>query len=323
MIRRVDTLREWDNAALRGFPIDARYLVGVSGGRDSVTLLHWLQAQRYLRLIVCHFDHRLRARAGRADARFVERIAARAGLPFEGESEDIKARAAQSNCSIETAARAARYEFFAKVSRRRRCCTIFLGHHADDLVETFLFNLLRGSGSEGQRGMRAISVQKIDGAQLTVVRPLLAVWREQIDDYIQAHGLRFREDASNSSLQPMRNRVRHRIIPLIEKEFGRSIRKSLWRAAEIAAEEHAVLNDLMVAQLQQKKNLPVLTLKKLPVALQRRALRRWLREHAVADVSFELIESTRALLDSTRGPAKINLPGDRHARRKAGELFIE
>ena len=315
MTKRVHLLRAWDASVLRDFPTGRRYLIGVSGGRDSVVLLHWLLAQGYQKLVVCHLDHGLRGRAAQADARFVERLAAQAKLPFVLQCEDVKARAAKSKCSIETAARAARHEFFAAVGRRRRCPTIFLGHHADDLAETFLFNLLRGSGSEGQRAIRAVSTQRVKKFGLTIVRPLLGVWREEIDAYVGAHQLRFREDASNQSLGPMRNRIRHRILPMLEKEFGRGVRQSLWRAAEIAAEEHAALEEMMPPDLRDAR--------KLPVALQRRAVRRWLREHAIADIGFELIERVRALLDPSGDVAKVNLPGNRHARRRSGKLFIE
>lgn len=309
------TLPRWASAVLREYPTMRRYLIGVSGGRDSVVLLHWLQTLGYRKLVVCHLDHSLRGRAGAADARFVERRAVADKLPFELKREDVKARASRDKCSVETAARAARLEFFAQVGRRRRCPTIFLGHHADDLAETFLFNLLRGSGTAGLRAIRAVSAQRVSGVELTMVRPLLGVWREEIDRYVEKHRLRFREDASNSSLEPTRNRLRHRIIPLLEKELGRNVRQSLWRAAEIAAEEDAALEEMMPDDLT--------TARQLPVALQRRAVRRWLREHGVTDIGFDLIESVRALLDPANGVAKVNLPGDRHARRRAGKFFIE
>lgn len=303
------------SVVLRDYPTTRRYLIGVSGGRDSVMLLHWLQSLGYQKLIVCHLDHGLRGRAATADARFVERRAAAANVLFELKREDVKARAARDKCSIETAARAARLEFFAEVGRRRRCRTIFLGHHADDLAETFLFNLLRGSGTAGLRAIRAVSTQHVRGFELTVVRPLLGVWREEIDRYLEEHRLRFREDASNTSLEPTRNRLRHHIIPLLEKELGRNVRQSLWRAAEIAAEDDAALEAVMPAELEEARVLPV--------ALQRRAVRRWLREHDVADIGFDLIESVRDLLDPGSRVAKTNLPGGRHARRRAGKFFIE
>jgi tRNA(Ile)-lysidine synthase len=236
---------------------------------------------------------------------------------------DIRRRAKQTKRSLETAARSARYEFFAAVARRHRCRTIFLGHHADDLVETFLMNLFRGTGAEGSRSIQTVSVHVVGGTELTVVRPLLSVWRGEIDEYIASAGLRFREDASNADLGPTRNRMRHKMIPLLEKEFGRGIRKAIWRAAAIAAEEDALLEGLLPAGLRASETLSVAQLRSQPIALQRRAIRRWLRAHAIADISFDLIEKVRRLLETEADVAKINLPGDRHARRRSGKLFIE
>ena len=293
-----------------------RYLVGVSGGRDSVVLLHWLLARGFRRLIVCHVDHRLRGRSSAGDARFVRQLAEQHGLNIEVGAADVRAFAKENRSSIETAARALRYAFFFDVARRRRCKTIFLAHHADDLVETYLFNLFRG----GARTMRPVSQHSLGKTQLTIVRPLLHVWREEINEYIRASGLKFREDSSNARLAATRNRVRHKIIPALEHEFGRGIRKAVWRAAIIADEEDALLESL-VAPAGEKLNLH--SLGKQPVALQRRAIRRWLQHNETSDISFRLIESVRALLDSEAGPAKVNLPRDRHVRRRAGKLFIE
>src|SRR2546428_5388179 len=158
---------------LRSFPPEARYLVGVSGGRDSVALLHSLVERGYEQLIVCHLNHQLRGRSSDADARFVEKLAAKYNVDFELGSAHVSALAAKSKISIETAARIARYSFFAKVASRRRCKTILLAHHADDLVETFLINLFRGAGLSGLGAMREVSMRRVDHVDLTIVRPLL------------------------------------------------------------------------------------------------------------------------------------------------------
>ena len=131
----------------RKFPAIRRYLIGVSGGRDSVALLHSLVDLGYKNLIVCHLDHQLRGRSSAADARFVEKLAAKYDVDLALGSTNVRALAAKKKMSIETAAREARYKFFAQVAKRRRCRTIFLAHHADDLVETFLINLFRGAGT--------------------------------------------------------------------------------------------------------------------------------------------------------------------------------
>ncbi|MGI8820366.1 MAG: tRNA lysidine(34) synthetase TilS [Chthoniobacterales bacterium] len=320
MARNDSTAGAWSAEALRQFSPAKRYLVGVSGGRDSIALLHWLRAAGYAKLIVCHLDHGLRGRSSTADARFVARVAERSGLALELGRVDVRKLAGESKRSLETAARSARYAFFAGVARRRRCRTIFLGHHADDLVETFLINLFRGAGSAGQRSMREVRTRPIGKVQLTIVRPLLGVWRSEIDEYLAAHGLRFREDASNEQLAGLRNRVRHRIIPFLRSEFGRDIRKTVRRAALIAAEEDAFLDQISPIITAR---LSVQEMRAEPVALQRRAIAQWLRQHAISDIGFEMVDRVRRLLESDGRCAKINLTAGRHARRRAGELFIE
>lgn len=321
----IDRMRwiQINTSLLRPFSPGARYLVGVSGGRDSVALLHWLVELGYKNLIVCHFDHQLRGRSSRADAIFVQKLAAKYDVDLALGSANVRALAAKKKMSIETAARDARYKFFAQVAKRRRCRTIFLGHHADDLVETFLINLFRGAGTSGLSAMRAVSVRKIDDVKLQVVRPLLGVWREQIDDYVRKHHLKFREDASNKDLAPLRNRIRHRIIPEIEKQLGRNVRASIWRAATIAAEEENFFEALLPDKLSKLTALAVKPLRAMPVAVQRRMLHEWLRASDVPDLSFDLVERVRALLDLTNRVAKTNLPQDRHVRRRAGHIFIE
>src|SRR5689334_13647303 len=116
---------------VRAFPPDRKYLVGVSGGRDSVALLHWLTAREYSQLVVCHFNHRLRAKASERDAKFVENLAAKYNAEFATESVDVREFAAKQKMSIEAAAREVRYNFFAQVAERTRAHTIFIGHHAD------------------------------------------------------------------------------------------------------------------------------------------------------------------------------------------------
>ena len=169
-------------------------------GAIPIALLHWLISLGYNDLIVCHLNHRLRGRSSDADARFVKRLAAKYQADFELGSANVRALAKRKKMSIETAAREARYAFFAETARRRNCSTIFVAHHADDLVETFLINLFRGAGNAGLAAMREISTRRIDGVDLTIVRPFLCVWRKEIDDYVGEHRLKFREDATNKNL---------------------------------------------------------------------------------------------------------------------------
>jgi tRNA(Ile)-lysidine synthase len=305
----------------RTFPVDGRYVIGVSGGRDSVALLHWLVNLGYKKLVVCHLNHQLRGRSSDADARFVKKLAEKYQLDFELGSANVPALAKEKKWSIETAARDSRYLFFAKVAKRRRCETIFLAHHADDLVETFLINLFRGAGTAGLSRMREISTRQIDGVDLVIVRPLLSVWRKEIDIYMRGHRIKFREDASNKNLNPLRNRIRHRVIPYLEKILGRNIRPAIWRAAAISGEEENWID----GQLPDSNDveLSVARLRALPAALQRRAIFKWLRGQKISEVSFDLVERVRSLLDPGARVAKINLAQDRHVRRRAGRIFVE
>ena len=301
---------------LRDCPVaDEPALIGVSGGRDSVALLHLLAGSGQ-RLIVCHLDHGLRPES-RDEARFVERLALGLGCEFVGKCENVAARAKRMKCSIETAAREARYAFFAKVARERGVRRLFLAHHADDQVETFLFNLLRGSGAAGLGAMRASSMR----GDLEIVRPLLGIWREEIDRYIAEHGLEFCEDASNADPRHTRNRVRHEILPMLAQAFGREVRGALLRSAEILREEDAFLSALPEMAMANARELSVSEMRALPLAIQRRVLLAWLRARGIAEIGFEEVERVRSLL--TGRVAKVNLPGARHARRRAGKLFVE
>jgi len=306
---------------LRSFLPDARYLVGVSGGRDSVALLHSLVERGYEQLIVCHLNHQLRGRSSDADARFVKKLAAKCDVDLEMGSTNVCALAAKQKMSIEAAAREARYKFFVQVARQRRTQTIFLAHHADDLIETFLINLFRGAGASGLSAIREISNRRIGDVDLTIVRPFLGRWRNEIDRYVRKHRLKFREDASNKNLAPLRNRIRRRIIPYLEKTLGRNIRQSIWRAATIAAEEENWIEDQLPDATDA--DLAVAKLRDLPVALQRREILKWLRARKIANVGFDVVEDVRSLLGHDARVAKVNLPQDRHVRRRAGKIFIE
>ena len=307
---------------VKDFPPTHPHLIGVSGGRDSVVLLHWLTSLGYQKLIVCHLDHELRGRASQADARFVASRAAKLRLDCEIGRTDVRALAAQSKLSVETAARAARFAFFVRVARQKRCRTIFLGHHADDLVETALLNLLRGASPGGVAAMRSVSVHRIGKTELTIVRPLLGIWRREIDLYIRQNDLAFREDASNAELGPTRNRIRHRVLPYIEKQLGRGVRKAIWRVTQIWIEEEDLLESL-VSDRVDASELDVVSLRKMPVALQRRAIVGWLRARGITNIGFDVVESIRGLLDPECKGAKVNLPRRRYARRRAKKIFVE
>jgi len=283
-------------------------------------LLHWLLTLGYRNLIVCHLNHKLRGRSSDADERFVKRLAVQSGLEFASSSVDVRSSVRREKLSLEAAARLARYRFFASVAKRHRCRTIFLGHHADDLVETFLINLFRGAGSAGLSSIRPRSRRRIENVELEIIRPLLSVWRGSIDRYLHEKRLAFREDASNADVAMLRNRIRRRVIPYLEKNLGRNVRQSIWRTAIILGEEEDFIAD---AVPEPKAELAVKALREMPAALQRRTVRQWLKQAGAADVGFDVIERVRALLPTGAATAKTNLSGGRYVRRRAGKLFLE
>jgi tRNA(Ile)-lysidine synthase len=304
---------------LPGISRNRRILVGVSGGVDSVTLLHTLVRQGYRKMTVLHLNHGLRGAAGAGDARFVKSLCRRLDIPLIAARADVAALARERKFSVETAARHARYTFFAGAARQTRCRTLVLAHHADDQAETFLFNLLRGGGS-GLGGMRPRTTRTVDGVKLEIIRPWLGIWRAEIQACAAAAGIRYREDASNASLDHMRNRLRHRVLPMLADEFGRDIRKSLWRAAEVLGAQQEWLDQSLALAGEE---LPVAALRALPEALQRHAIHGWLRRNEVPQVSFALVESIRALIPTGATVAKVNLPGGTFARRRAGRVFLD
>ena len=304
---------------LAGIPSARRLLVAVSGGIDSVSLLHALLQQGHRKLTILHLDHRLRGPASTADARFVKALASRLNLPVISDRADVGSLAHDQKLSVETAARQARYAFFAQAARQTRCRTLVLAHHADDQAETVLFNLLRG-GASGLTGMRPSSVREIDGVRLEILRPWLGVWRAEIEAYAARENLRYREDASNASPAHTRNRIRSRVIPMLASEFGRDVRPGLWRAAEILGAQQEWLNQSLSLTGEE---LSVAALRALPEALQRHAIHEWLRRLRTPQISFALVENIRALLPPGAPRARVNLPGGKFARRRAGRLFID
>ena len=216
-------------------------LVGVSGGPDSVCLLHLLHQLEEtlgLNLHVAHLNHMLRGAASDADARYVSRLAQRLGLGATVEGRDVLAYKKEHRLSLEEAARQVRYDFFAQVAESRGTRRIALGHTADDQVETILMHLVRGSGVAGLRGMRPITWWRVpaSGGSLMVIRPLLEVAREETEAYCKAHDLAPRSDFSNFSLDYTRNRFRYQLVPLLQS-FNPNFRAALLRTARAAADE--------------------------------------------------------------------------------------
>ena len=303
-----------------------RSLIGVSGGRDSVVLLHWLHELGFRRLIVCHVNHGLRGRASGQDAVFVRRLATRLGYEFEGLKVDVTRLAKERRESIETVARDVRLEFFAELARKHRCPRIFLAHHADDQAETVLMRVLRGTGISGLAGMAAESQMQVGKTKLTLLRPMLGVRRKAIDAYVEANAIAYREDSTNAETKATRNRMRNDLLPVISAQLGQDVAPMLVRLAKIAKRDDDMVSGLSAAlakEVIQEDGSLVLSaaFKAAHEALQHRVILLWLQQRHVSGLTHEVIESAVKLL-TQREPSRVNLPGNLQIRRKAGRLVV-
>jgi tRNA(Ile)-lysidine synthase len=260
--------------------------VAVSGGVDSIVLLHLLcrlaPAHRW-RLTVTHFNHKLRGREGDSDERFVRSVAKKLNLAFSTDRADVKAHAGKTGQSIEMSARELRHGFFARTARAKKIKTIALAHNADDQVELFFLRLLRGTSVDGLSGMKWRSTSPRD-VRIQLARPLLDATRKQIENFARENKLRWREDTSNKSVDFLRNRVRHELIPLLERNYQPAVRKNISRLMQLLAAEGEVLNALA--------GKPKRLFEKNPPAIQRRLLQKQLLTLNIAP-DFATIESLR------------------------------
>ena len=303
-------------------------LVAVSGGVDSMVLLHALHRlapEHGWHLTVAHFNHQLRGRSSDADERLVCAVAKKLGLPFVAGRADVRKFARARKISIEMAARGARHGFLARAAKQRRISTIALAHHADDQVELFFLRLLRGSGGEGLAGMKWVSPSPAD-AKIKLVRPLLDLPKSGIEKFARENKIRFREDASNRSPDFLRNRIRRELLPLLRKNYQPALDKTILRAMEIAGAEAEFVSAAARAfaatkPLRRRRRGDARPTKrnfaKMPVAVQRRKLQAKLLRHGVAP-NFDLIERLREYpnevmsVDSRRGVS----------RDKAGKIQV-
>ena len=306
---------------LNGVSPRKKLIVAVSGGADSVAILHLLLDAGYRKLVVAHFNHRLRGKASAGDVVFVGKLATKLNLPFEDSSADVKAKAKEGKLSIETAARDARYGFLASVAKKHGTRAVILAHHSDDQVETCLFNFLRGTGMAGLAGMKPISRRRIGGITLTLHRPLLGTTKKELLGFLRERKIRFREDATNALADASRNKLRLRVLPLIEELLGPSFRTSIIRSATIFADEEDLLAGL-AAPMAARTELPVKIMRELHPALRRRVIHGWLKNRDIPEPGVFEVELVSSLL-AIDGPAKINLPGNHHGRRRSGVIFIE
>jgi tRNA(Ile)-lysidine synthase len=307
-----------------------RVVVGVSGGPDSLCLLHLLVRFRDeydLQLYVAHLHHGARGAEADGDAQFVADIAAQRKLPATVERRDVPQIADEGGLAFEEAARRVRYSFLAQVASDVGAARIAVGHNADDQAETVLMHLLRGSGLAGLRGMlpstpltdyRLIGeLPEITAASLQLIRPLLYVPRREIELYCSEHGLSPRFDRSNLDQTFFRNRLRHELLPTLE-QYNPGIRQRLCHTAQVLAAEYEILaqlrrqawGEVVRAESDSSITLDRAAWRNLPVALQRATLRHaaYRLRRSLRDVNFVHVENARAVALEGETGAQATLP---------------
>ncbi|MEN8615134.1 tRNA lysidine(34) synthetase TilS [Dehalogenimonas sp. THU2] len=218
-----------------------RVVVAVSGGADSVSLLHTLHnnsTELDINLHVAHLDHGLRGIESDADAEFVRDLAGRLGLPSTIEKRDVQGYRQEHRLTLEEAAREVRYAFLAEVAGNIGAVSGAVAHTRSDHVETVLLHLLRGSGLSGLVGLKEASILRYKRVgPLRIIRPLIGVTRAEVEAYCREAGIDFRTDATNESLTPTRNRIRRKLLPDIREDFNPRIEDALVRLSRLAADD--------------------------------------------------------------------------------------
>jgi tRNA(Ile)-lysidine synthase len=313
-----------------------RVAVACSGGADSVALLHILAELREelgFVLAVAHFHHQIRGAEADSDQRFVEDLAARLQINFYSESGNVPQHSSERKISLETAARELRHQWFAELIQQGMADKVATAHTRDDQAETVLMRILRGTGARGLAGIAPAHKAK------HLVRPLLTTSRREVEAYLTSKGQVWREDSSNLDLGHTRNRIRHSLLPLLEREFNPAIRETLADLADIAQAENDYWNNelssLLPRLLHEGKPsrsgrsssgdaqgvlaLDLSGLRSLPLTLQRQVIHNAALRLGVS-LEFKHIQQLTALADNGKLGAKLALPDGLAANRTAREL---
>jgi tRNA(Ile)-lysidine synthase len=294
-----------------------KLVVAVSGGADSVCLLHILaNLQLKLKLHIAHLNHQLRGADSDADAEYVSDLARKLAIPGTIEKRDVKGYQKEQRLSLEEAAREVRYRFLAQVANSIGAKRVAAGHTKDDHIETILMHLIRGSGTRGLRGLQPSTLWQSGADSLIIVRPLLEISHEETEDYCRQQNLMPRLDASNLSLSPLRNRVRQQLMPLLES-YNPAVAEALLRTGRIADDDISFLDeevsrlwDEVIRQERQTIVLDKAAFEPLPPALKRYLLRAAVERllGSAKDIEMRHIEEMMSLATKSAGK-RLNLPG--------------
>ncbi|MGD0814499.1 MAG: tRNA lysidine(34) synthetase TilS [Verrucomicrobiota bacterium] len=301
-----------------------RILAAVSGGVDSMVLLellHRLSKIHRWKLTVAHFNHQLRGAASDADERLVRKTARKLRLPLVAGRGNVQELARESGVSVEMAARKLRHDFFAATAAKLRIPTVALAHHADDQVELFFLRLLRGTGGGGLAGMKW-SNPSPSAPKIRLARPLLDLPKDALQSFAKVNKLVFSEDASNASIDILRNRVRRELIPLLTRHYQPALTRTVLRLMDVVGAD-ADFVALTAGEWIKGGRTP--DFDHLPVAAQRQIIHLQLRQARLSP-DYDLIEHLRLRADqwmavSADCSVSRDASGMVHRRRQASIPF--
>jgi tRNA(Ile)-lysidine synthase len=308
-------------------------LIACSGGPDSVALLRLLLHVHPHRegLSVAHFNHRLRGSAADDDARFVDELCQKFHVPCQiGQADPERLRAKASGEGIESAARQLRYAFLVEQAQQRGARYLVTGHTADDHIETVLHHILRGTGLAGLAGIP--SVRPLSPA-VTLLRPLLGFWRTEIVEYLRQEGQTYCVDQHNTQPQFTRSRIRHELLPLLERDYAPAVRDSLTKLARVAADAQAIIQDharrllerSLVAQPGASQQLDCSALQLAPDHLRREAfVLLWQQQGwPLQSMTFNHWQQLAEIVAADAADTRIHLPGSIQVQRRGNRLSME
>ncbi|MDP6685444.1 MAG: tRNA lysidine(34) synthetase TilS [Candidatus Omnitrophota bacterium] len=307
-----------------------KLLIGISGGPDSVTLLYCLYELKKdfsLDITCAHLDHKFRGEESQEDRRFCEGLAKKLDIDIVCDEIDVPKIAKEEGISPEAAAREERYNFFKKAAQTKKITKIAVGHNKDDQAETVLMRAIRGSGLAGLGGMNP--VKSMQG--VTIIRPLIEVSRKDIEGFIVEKGLKFRRDSSNDKVVFTRNRVRHELIPYIEKNFNSNIKNVLANMCENLRVENEFLEKYSKRKFNSLSKVQtgeiIIDLKKLkkqPDAVKKRILRSALESFKgnLRTLTYQHWREMEELIANRPGNSIVDLPGGINIVKEKNKLVI-
>lgn len=318
--RALETIKRWNM-----INHNEHILIGVSGGPDSVALLYilkHLQQDWNLSLSAVHLHHGIRGQDADLDLEYVVNLTRSLDIPLYYEYQDVKEIAREYGLSLEEAGRKARYALYLSVANEVGADRVALGHHRDDVAETVLMNLLRGTGISGMAGIPP--VREHEG--LLIVRPLLDVPKGQLVDFCFHRGVLPREDTTNQDKRFYRNRVRHELLPYLEENYQENVREHLVRLAMIMRDEEEFLEryteKIYRESLVGEDGLSLLKLRSLDVANLRRILRFAYRQFGKGDLNFANVENMVTLVTKGQSGDRVDLPGGIFLQREYERILF-